>query len=61
MSDDHSNEDSLAETESYEAWVSYEDDDGEPIYHLDLGRMTIHFFREEWEELVELFDNLKQS
>ena len=51
------NEDTLAETELYEAWVSYEDDD-EPIYHVDLGRATLHFFEEEWTELLDLFGQL---
>lgn len=46
-------EDSLAETENYEAWVSYEEDN-EPIYHLDTGRVTLHFFQEEWDELLTL-------
>ena len=51
---------SLAETENYEAWAS-EEDDGEQIYHLDLGRVTVHFFREEWDELLELFKQVQQS
>jgi hypothetical protein len=56
----HPNEDTLAETESYEAWVSVEDD-GETIYHLDLGRATLHFFKEEWDELVDLFGKLENK
>jgi len=59
MADERPEEDTLAETESYEAWVSYDEDD-EPIYHLDIGRATLHFFKEEWEELVELFASLKK-
>ncbi|MEO0562047.1 MAG: hypothetical protein AAF125_08035 [Chloroflexota bacterium] len=51
------NEDTIAETELYEAWVSYEDDN-EPIYHLDTGRATLHFFQEEWDELLGLFEQL---
>ena len=58
MADD--NEMSLAETENYEAWTS-EEDDGEQIYHLDLGRVTVHFFREEWDELLELFKQIRGS
>lgn len=59
MADDEmmDNEDTLAETENYEAWVSIEDDD-EPIYHLDTGRATLHFFQEEWNELLELMRQL---
>lgn len=52
------NEDTLAETDNYEAWVSYEDGDDEPIYHLDIGRATLHFFKEEWNELLDLMDQL---
>lgn len=44
---------SLAETENYIAWIS-EDPDGEPTYHLELNNVTLHFFREEWNELLQL-------
>lgn len=53
------NEDSLAETENFEAWVSH--DEEEPIYHLDIGRATLHFFQDEWDELVELFSQLVET
>ena len=43
----------LAETEDYIAWVS-EEPDGEKVYHIELGSVTMHFFREEWEELLNL-------
>lgn len=43
----------LGETENYLAWVS-EDEDGDRIYHLELGSLTLHFDEEEWEELLEL-------
>jgi hypothetical protein len=52
MSDDIPT-DTLAETSNYVAWVSQEPD-GEIVYHLELGAMTLHFFREEWDELVSL-------
>lgn len=45
--------DTLAETENYIAWVS-EEPDGEQVYHLELGSVTLHFFREEWQEFVDL-------
>ncbi|MAS32795.1 MAG: hypothetical protein CL610_02235 [Anaerolineaceae bacterium] len=45
--------DTLAETSNYVAWVSQEPD-GEMVYHLELGAMTLHFFKEEWDELVSL-------
>ena len=44
---------SLAVTENYAAWISHEPD-GEIVYHLELGAVTVHFFEEEWVEVVEL-------
>ncbi|HLV44415.1 MAG TPA: hypothetical protein VKY39_05630 [Aggregatilineales bacterium] len=43
----------LAETESFAVLVG-EDDDGERIYNVELGGVTLHLFREEWNELVQL-------
>lgn len=52
MSDDiPTNE--LAQTENYIAWQSQEPD-GEVVYHLELGAVTLHFFAEEWEEVIAL-------
>lgn len=45
--------DTLAETDEYIAWLS-EEPDGEAVYHLELGQVTLHFFEEEWQELVKL-------
>jgi hypothetical protein len=45
--------DTLAETENFEAYVTDDPEDGE-MYHIDLGRLTLHLFREEWDELVQL-------
>lgn len=45
----------LAETENYAAWISNEPD-GEVVYHLELGAVTLHFFREEWDEVIALVD-----
>lgn len=45
--------DTLAETENYMVWLSREPD-GEMVYHVELGGVTLHFFREEWQELVVL-------
>ena len=44
---------SLSVTENYAAWISHEPD-GEIVYHLELGAVTVHFFEEEWVEVVEL-------
>ena len=43
----------LSETETFSLW-RVKEPDGETTYHLELGTVTVHFFREEWEEMVEL-------
>ncbi|HJS30260.1 MAG TPA: hypothetical protein VJ768_11590 [Anaerolineales bacterium] len=43
----------LAETDNYIAWLAREPD-GETTYHLELGNVTLHFFEEEWQELLAL-------
>jgi hypothetical protein len=48
----------LAETENYIALQS-DDPDGETTYLLELNNVTIHFFREEWEEFIQLVRQLK--
>lgn len=52
MPDDVETQD-LAVTENYAAWISNEPD-GEVVYHLELGAVTVHLFAEEWEEVIEL-------
>lgn len=49
----------LAETEHFAVLVG-EDEDGEPIYNLELGSMTLHMFREEWDELVTVIAEANQ-
>jgi hypothetical protein len=43
----------LAETENYLVWKA-EEPDGETTYHVELGNVTVHFFKEEWDEFLEL-------
>jgi hypothetical protein len=43
----------LAESENFSLWQA-EEPDGEMTYHLELGTVTVHFFREEWEEFLSL-------
>jgi len=43
----------LAETERYTVWRAREPD-GEIQYHIDMENVTVHFFQEEWDELVAL-------
>ncbi len=44
----------LSESENFSLWRA-EEPDGEMTYHLELGTVTVHFFREEWEEFLGLF------
>jgi len=43
----------IAETENYMVWEVREPDD-EITYHVELGAVTLHFFREEWREFLQL-------
>lgn len=52
-SDDDMQIDTLAETENYVAWVSHEPD-GEVVFHLEVGAVTLHMYQEEFDELVDL-------
>lgn len=45
--------DAIAETENYLVWEVREPDD-EITYHVELGAVTLHFFREEWDEFLQL-------
>ena len=51
------NTQTLAETDSYLA-LTADEPDGERTYHLELNNVTLHFFREEWEEFLELMRDL---
>ena len=59
MAEDNSNlsTETLAETDNYIAWKA-EEPDGETTYHLELNNVTLHFFREEWDEFLELVGDL---
>jgi hypothetical protein len=43
----------IAETDEFLAWRA-EEPDGESTYHLELNNVTLHFFKEEWEEFLKL-------
>lgn len=45
------NTETLAETENFMAWRA-DEPDGETTYYLQLGRATVNFFMEEWDELL---------
>jgi hypothetical protein len=48
----------LAETENYLVWKA-EEPDGETTFHVELGNVTVHFFKEEWDEFLELVHALE--
>lgn len=48
----------VAETDNYLAWTAQEPD-GELTYHLELNNVTLHFFREEWLELLDLVRSIE--
>jgi len=50
----------LVETESYSVWRADEPDQ-ESTFHLELNNVTVHFFKEEWEEFKELAERLIKS
>ncbi len=54
------NVETLAETENYAAWLSTESD-GEVVYHVELGPVTLHFFQEEWDEVVALIEGANKA
>jgi hypothetical protein len=43
----------IAETDNFHAWLA-EEPDGETTYYLQVGRATINFFQEEWDQFLEL-------
>lgn len=48
----------IAESDNFSIWRS-EEEGGEVMYHLDIGAATLHFFREEWDELQRLLRQVK--
>ncbi len=50
----------LVETENYGVWKA-DDPDGETIYYLGLNNVTVQFFREEWDEFLDLVRELLKS
>lgn len=48
----------LAESENFNLWRA-EEPDGETTYHIELGTVTVHLFREEWEEFLRLIEEVE--
>ena len=51
------NIETLVETDNYSVWRADEPDD-ESTFHLELNNLTVHFFKEEWEEFIILIKQL---
>ena len=47
----------LAETQNYIVWTA-DEPDGETTYNVELGSVTLHFFKEEWDEFLKLIRSL---
>jgi hypothetical protein len=56
MNDDVSTT-TVSETQNYMIYRAQEPD-GETTYHVELGEVTLHFFKEEWEEFLQLIRGL---
>ncbi len=50
----------IVETENYSIWQA-EEPDGETTYHLELNTVSVHFFREEWNEFLGLVRELVRT
>ena len=48
----------IAESENFMAWEA-DEPDGETTFHLELNNVTVHFFKEEWDEFLELIKDIK--
>ena len=42
----------IAKTEQFMVWKAYEPDE-EVTYHVEFGQITVHFYKEEWDEFLE--------
>ena len=49
----------IAETQNYLVYTA-EEPDGETTYNLELGTVTIHLFKEEWDEFLRLIRALPE-
>jgi hypothetical protein len=50
----------IAETENYLIYTA-EEPDGETTWNMELGTVTLHFFREEWREVLALMTQVKSK
>ena len=47
----------VATSDNFSVW-RVDEPDGEVTYHLETGAVTVHFYAEEWEELLALLKGL---
>lgn len=51
------NIETIVETDNFTIWRADEPDE-ESTYHLELNNVTVHFFKEEWDEFMQLVKRL---
>ena len=49
----------IAETQNYLVYTA-EEPDGETTYNIELGTITVHMFKEEWDEFLRLIRALPE-
>ena len=49
----------IAETQNYLVYTA-EEPDGEMTYNIELGTITVHLFKEEWDEFLRLIRALPE-
>ena len=47
----------LSETENYMVF-STEDEEGETVYHVEVFNITLHFYKDEWDEFLALMHSI---
>lgn len=50
----------LAESDTFTVWRAKEPD-GEIQYHIDMDNVTVHFFQDEWDELLEILSQFYEG
>lgn len=58
MSNNDTDSDIIAQTESFLIWSSNEAEEGDTLFHIELGGITLHMTSEEWDEFVVLMKSV---
>jgi len=53
------NTETIAETDNFMAWKA-DEPDGETTYYLQMGRATINFFQEEWDQFLTFLKDIDE-